>query len=395
MKWLREASAALVTSLRSTITRPRHTLLISFGFLVAGTMLVVLLTIPAGLSRVAGNTGLPNVVMVLSNGAGTESASTIQRAEAAVVGALPGVVHASDGRPLVAPQFVVNTRLVRHDGSTATVMVRGVTPTFWEVIGNAATMASGARFQTGKNELIAGVAVARGFVSLAVGDVIRLNNQPWQVSGHFVAGGGFWESQLWTGVAVLQSSYHVPGRLSVLWVRLRSPNAFKVFSEALHADPRTRGLYAITQHAYYASQTGFLRSFIRIVSVVIGLVLGLGAALAIANALGMALEARKRDLAVLRAVGFRLSALAVALLAEVLIIGATCAGVAVGICWFTVNGYEVGSSAVSNAIQFKLRVDGSVITWTVVYLLSIGLLSAVWPIMRTLRAPLGRALQGE
>lgn len=395
MAWLREVWAALTTNLRSVVTRPRHTLLIGFGFLVAGTMLVVLLTIPAGLQRVAGQTGLPHIAMVLSSGAHTESASSIATEKAALIAALPGVAHTSDGRPLVAPQFVVNTRLVRRDGSTATALLRGVTPTFWMVIDHSIRLDKGVRFHAGKHELIAGVAAARGFVSLAIGNAVRLQNQPWRVTGHFTAGGGFWESQLWTDMATLQSVYHAQGHVNVLWVRLRSEAAFNAFNEALHDNPRTQGLYAVTQQAYYASQTGFLRSFIRIVAIAVALALGLGAVLAIANALDMAMAARRRDMAVLRALGFRRAALATALVAEVLLIGLVCAAIAVGIGWFAVNGHEVGSSTLNHAIRFKLQVDVGVIAWTVAYLLVIGLLSAVWSTVRAVQSPLTRTLQNE
>lgn len=187
----------------ATLARPRHTLLIVFGFLVAGTTVALLLTIPAGVRHVAGRTGSPDVAMVLADGASTESAGTFSVTKAALLGTLPGVAHAADGSALVAPQFVTDVRLVRIDGSTATVLVRGVTPVFWKVIRKAAELTSGSHFQTGRDQLTAGVAAARSFASLKNGDVIRIHDQPWHVTGHFSAGGGFWESQLWTGMVAL------------------------------------------------------------------------------------------------------------------------------------------------------------------------------------------------
>lgn len=395
MPWLKEAVASVGVNLGSSVARPRHVLLIAFGFLVAGTTVALLLTIPAGVRLVAGKTGSSDIAMVLANGASTESSATFDESKVALLGTLPGVAHAPDGRALVAPQFVINTRLVHTDGSTATVLVRGVTPLFWDVIGRSVKITSGSRFQTGKAQLIAGVAAARSFVSLKVGDVLRVHEQPWQVAGHFSAGGGFWESQLWTGLTTLQSAYHAQGRLSVAWVRLDSPAAFAIFSKALRDDPRLQGVYAEAQRSYYVSQTAFLQSFIRIATVATAVALGLGAIFAIVNALAMTLEARRHDLAVLRSVGFRRGALAVALLTEVLAFAVVCAGIAVLISWFAVNGHEIGSSTVSNAIQFKLRVDGSVIGWTLVYLIVIGGLSAIWPIVRAIRAPLVDALHDE
>lgn len=395
MSLLREIRVSLRTGLATALARPRHTVLIGFGFVIAGITLAVLLTIPAGLQRLAGDTGSPDIALVVPNGTFMESGGSFKTELAPLVGGLPGVAHAADGSPLVAPQFVIDTRLRRRDGTTATVLVRGVTPIFWSVLGQPISMQTGTRFQSGKDELIAGVAAARGFVSLDAGATTHIHKHPWHVSGTFAAGGGYWESELWTDLAALQASANAQGKLTSLWVKLTSPAAFKAFDKALKDDPQTQGLHAIAQPEYYATQSSFLESFIRTATVGIAVALGLGAILAIVNALGLALDARKRELAVLRAVGFRRSALAVALLIEVLLVGAVCAGVALLAAWLAVNGHEVGSSTFTAAVQFRMHIDANVAISTVAYLLVLGMLAALWPIVRAVRAPLTRALQDE
>ncbi|MDE2271851.1 MAG: FtsX-like permease family protein [Xanthomonadaceae bacterium] len=396
MAFPRETASSLATGLAAALVRPRHSLLIAFGFVVAGITLAVLLTLPAGLERLAGNTGLPDVAVVLSGNAfAGESSGTIKPDIAALVGSLPGVAHGDRGQPLVAPQFVVDTRLRRTDGTTATVLVRGVTPMFWNVIGHSISIRSGRRFVSGKDELIAGVAAARGFVALDTGATTSINKDPWHVSGEFAAGGGFWESELWTDMAALQAAYHAQGAATCLWVKLNSPAAFDAFRKALHDDPRTEGLQALRQPDYYTGQMEFLKSLVTVAAEGVAVALGLGAILAIVNALGMTLDARKRELAIQRAVGFRRDALAVALLIEVLLIGTLCAGIATLVAWLAVNGHEVGSSTGGSAIQFRMHVDASVVGWTFGYLLILGMLSAPWPIMRAVRAPLTRTLLDE
>lgn len=396
MTLLREIASSLSTGLATALARPRHTLLIAFGFLVAGITLAVLLTLPAGLKRLAGNTGSPDVALVLpGNVFASESSGSVRPRLAALVGSLPGVAHGQDGQPLVAPQFVVDTRLRRTDGSTATMLVRGVTPVFWEVVGHAASMRSGRRFAAGKDELIAGVAAARGFVALDTGATTSIHKSPWHVSGEFAAGGGFWESELWTDMAALQATYHAQGAVTCLWVKLTSPAAFNAFKQALHDNPQTQGLQAVRQRDYYTDQTAFLKSLITTAAAGIAVALGLGAILAIVNALGMALAARRRELAIQRAVGFSRGSLAVALLVEVLVISAVCAAIAILVAWLAVNGHEVGSSTGGSAIQFRMHVGTAVVGWTFVYVLILGVLSALWPIARAVRAPLTRALQDE
>jgi putative ABC transport system permease protein len=395
MNLLREIGSSLKTGLVTSLARPRHTLLIAFGFVVAGITLAILLTLPAGLKRLAGNTGMPDVAVVLSGNSFNESGTSFKPELAALVGSLPGVAHGRQNQPLVAPQFVVDTRLRRTDGTTATVLVRGVTPVFWNLFGHAIDMRSGRRFAAGKDELIAGVAAARGFVALDTGATTSINHNPWRVTGEFAAGGGFWESELWTDMAALQSAYHAQGAVSCLWVKLTSSEAFNAFKQALHDNPQTQGLHALRQRDYYTRQTEFLKYLITVAAEGTAVALGLGAILAIVNALGMALIARRRELAIQRAVGFRRGTLAIALLVEVLVIGAVCAGVAVLVAWLAVNGHEVGSSTGGSAIEFRMHVGAGVVGWTFAYVLALGVLSALWPIARAVRAPLTRVLQDE
>ena len=396
MACFHEIASSLATGVATALARPRHTLLIAFGFVIAGITLAVLLTLPAGLQRLAGNSGSSDVAVVLSGNAfSTESSGAFKPELAALVDSLPGVARTGQGQPLVAPQFVVATRLRRTDGSTATVLVRGVTPMFWNIVGHAISMRSGRRFAAGKDELISGVAAARGFVALDTGATISIHHSPWHVSGEFAAGGGFWESELWTDMAALQAAYHAQGAVSCLWVKLTSPAAFDAFKKALHDNPQTQGLHAVRQRDYYTDQTSFLKYLITAAAEGVAVALGLGAILAIVNALGMALAARRRELAIQRAVGFRRSALALALLVEVLMIGAVCAVIAVLVAWLAVNGHEVGSSTGGSAIQFRMHVGTAVIGWTFAYVLILGVLSALWPIARAVRAPLTRTLQDE
>lgn len=395
MQLLRETAASFSTGFGMALARPRHTLLIAFGFVVAGITLAVLLTLPAGLNRLAGNTGASDIAVVMSGNTFEESGESFKPALAALASSLPGVAHGLQGQPLVAPQFVVETRLRRTDGSTATVLVRGVTPVFWNIVGHAISMRSGRRFAAGKDELIAGVAAARGFVALDTGATTSINRNPWHVSGEFAAGGGFWESELWTDMSALQSAYHAQGAITCLWVKLTSPAAFTAFKRALHDNPQTQGLHAVRQRNYYTDQTAFLKYLITAATQGVAVALGLGAILAIVNALGLALAARRRELAIQRAVGFRRAALALALLIEVLVIGTVCAGIAMLVAWLAVNGHEIGSSTGGSAIEFRMHVGSGVIGWTFVYVLTLGVLSALWPIARAVRAPLTRVLQDE
>lgn len=388
--------SALVICLTSLIARPRHMMLMAGGFFVAGATLVVLLTIPAGLQRLAGHTGLDDVAVVLPASASDEASTSFSEpAIARRVSALPGIAKARDGHPLSAQQFVVNARVWKPDGTSSTVLVRGVDSVFWEVIGAAARWKTGRRFHVGINELAVGSALTRVLPTVHLGGSLRLRNAMWRVTGSFGANDGFWDSELWTDIAALQSAWNAPGQITAIWVKLATPDAFGVFKEALNSDPQLRGLQVIRQPDYYDTQVSFLRRFINFAALCIASVLGLGVLLSLTNALNISLYARRRELAVLRALGYRQGSLGIALLIETLTVGFICGVIALLAGRLILQGHEIGSSTSMQMIQFRMHVTPRVAVWTLTYLMLLGILSAPLPITRVLRTRLVSALQNE
>lgn len=396
MQTLRELGAALSLGFLATIARPRNTLLTAAGFLIASATLLSLLTIPAGLARLAGHTGLSDVALVLTGPAASEAAGGMDDAEKiTLIGNLPGVARDDYGHALVAPQFVVTTKLRRFDGAPSDVTIRGVSPAFWQVVGNAARMTSGRTFTPGVDELIAGSGAARAFAALDTGATVAIRRTPWHVSGNFDTGGGLWDSELWTDIGSLQAAWNAPGRITALWVKLVSPASFNEFKAALLANGSLKGMQAQRQTDYYRWQVGFIYRYTQVAAWGISILLGVAAVLAIANALTMALAARQREIAILRAVGFRRTSLALALFIEVIATGFlfACAVIVAG--WLVLDGRAVSSATFFQSIDFSLRVGPWVAAQTIAYTLVLGLIAALWPIARAVRAPLTRALQGE
>jgi putative ABC transport system permease protein len=373
----------------SHFERPRHLLLTAAGFIIGTLVLILLLAIAAGFERLGDGTGTDDVAIVFAATARNESDSTLSAEAAALVGALPGVAHDSAGHPLVAPQFIASTKLRRADGAIATVLMRGTTPSAWAL--------AGARRQSGESKtgvadgLIAGVAAARSFVALAVGDRITARNMAWPVVDRFEAG-GLWDSELWVDLASLQAAFNAPAAISVVWVKLDSPSAFATFQAALDADKRLGDLRTEAQRNYYARQVRFVSRFVRIAAAGTAAAVGAGASLAIGNALTLALIARRRELALLRALGFRRRILGAALLVEVLPIGLVATSIAVGTARLALDGTAVGSSTGPQAVTFTLEVTPEVMAWALGYALLLGAVSAAWPAWQAVRAPLVAAL---
>lgn len=391
----RESGYALLLGLASSVRRPRNLLLSAAGFLIAAITLLVLLSIPAGLDRLAGQTGRDTIVMVLDASAQSESISALSPETVQLISTLPGLAKDPSGNPLLAPQFVTSTKLQRVDGSNVDVLMRGVTPQFWNVIADSVHVVNGGKPSAGINAVIAGRSVATTQNGLHTGSSLPLRGMNWNVSGMFDANGAVWDSEIWTDFQALQSAFNAQGQVSSVWVQLASPDDSDSFLAAFKEDRRLNSARTMRQHDYYAEQIGFIAAFVRIAAAGIACVLGLGAILAITNALGMALQMRRGEIATLRALGFRSSRLAIALLFEVLTVGAASAMLAIFVGWMLLRGWSIDSSTGAYTISFQMDIPWRVMVWTLVYSLALGVLSAAWPITQTIRAPLVNALKAE
>src|SRR5690606_34504218 len=153
---IRQAAAALRVSTDSLRARPRHALLVSAGLLIASFTLLVILTIPAGLQQLVGRTGSEHIGVVLADAGFNETNGNIPPELVDRIAALPGISRNTEGLPKVAPQLVVTTKLQRKDGSSGALLVRGVPPSIWDVVGPAAQLTEGTAIQAGTMEVVSG-----------------------------------------------------------------------------------------------------------------------------------------------------------------------------------------------------------------------------------------------
>lgn len=392
MRFWRELAHALWLGLRANLAQPRHLVLMLAGFAISSGVLVVLLTIPAGINAMAGNTGRDDIAVVTS---GNFGGNGFDRKKAKRIQSLDGVARAGDGKPLVAPQYTAQIKLQNDAGGKDTVLIRGVTPTFWRVIGDTVDLTDGERFEQGHKQLIAGTQVARQHVYARTGASISQRTTSWDVTGEFDAGGSLWDSELWGGLSAVQDAYNGQGKVTAVWVRLTDADALEAFEDALQDDPQLDELTAVGQHAHYASKMVFVNTFAHSAALVLAIILGLGAVLSVSNAVSLSLGARRRDLATLRSMGYRAMALLPALVAEVLVIGLGCAAVLLLVGCVLLPHFGADSLAAGHSMHFALAVDPDVVIWTLIYVLVLGLLAALIPAWRVLRAPLAITLAGE
>lgn len=391
MRILRQIRHLMALLLATHRARPRDSLLVAAGFVITAGTLAVMLAVPAGIDRIAQQTGQDDIVLVLSSGAFDEVGSSLTSEQVALVSALPQVARSADARPLAAPQFLANAKLAQADGQRSTVLVRGVTPAVWEVL-DADSLRAPVRPQEGSRQLLASAMLARQFPALREAEVALQGGQ-WQRAGTLDAGGNLWESELWTDLGALQAAYNRPGRVSSVWLKLAAPGQLSALEQAVRNDPRLQEVRLLSQADYYRQQVGFVSRFVRIAAAGISLLLGAGAVLAISTTLGMALDKRRQEMATLRALGFDNLAVGGATLLDVLATGVMATAATVLLVHVLIDGVSFGTSSANQAVYAHFVVDAPVVGIVLAFSLLLGLVSAAVPLRRIMKGKLVEALK--
>jgi len=376
------------------LSRPRDLLLVGLAFMVGSTTLAVLLAIPAGLERLAGRTGIPGVVVVLSAAASTEVESELSPIQVGLLGSLPQVARGIDGRPILAPQFVAATRMVDGAGRVSTVQLRGVTPALGALLAPGHGNDPGSLPEPGSQALVAGREAAQR-LGIEPGSPIKLRGRDWQVDSILDADGSLWESELWVEQSALQAAFRAPGRISVAWVWLAADAEFDQFAAAVAAEPRLDGLRVIEQTRYYQAQVGFLAGLARAAAWSVSLLLGAGAVIAIGNALGVVMSARRVEMATLRALGFRDAGVVLANLLEVVVMSILVAAGCLLVLKWTVDGLGFATSTGIQAVYAAFAITPSVAGWVMLYTIALALAGGIMPVVRLVSGSPMNALRGD
>jgi putative ABC transport system permease protein len=360
---------------------------------IAGVVgvLVAMLAMGEGFKSTVNRTGNDQSAIILRGGSQAEINSVITRDQIPLITNLAGIERGSDGRPLASPELsqVVNM-VTREDGTDANAQMRGVGPYAWELRPQV-RIVEGRKFNPGMRELVVGIGAQRQYVGLEIGDQVDLANQPWTIVGVFTSGDSH-DSELWADVETVSSSYRRTAFQSVT-VKLDGKDGFEQLKAAMAADPRLKLDVDTTRH-YYSRQSEQLTNFIRILGIVIGTIMGVGAVFGALNTMYAAVAGRAREIATMRAIGFRGLPVVVAVMLETMLL-ALLGGVLGGaIAWLTFNGYSVATLGSNfSQVMFQFRVSPELLWNGLKWALGIGLVGGLFPALRAARLPVTEALR--
>jgi len=372
-------------------SRKFSTVMTVLGIGIVIAVMVAMMALYTGVQQALVSSGSKENLMVLREGAQAESTSWVTREKYRLIRALPGIARGSDGAPLTSPELVVIFKLPRFDNPTGSnVNVRGVTKAAFD-LRPYIHLVDGRMFSTGKNEVIVSERMRKRFVNTNIGDSFRFGTQNWTVVGVFDAGNTSFDSEIWTDVEILGLAQKRPEYSSVL-LRPVDSAAFRSIGDAIQTDTRLK-LQTKSEYKYYEEQTNGLLG-IKILVTIVAFFMVLGAMLGAMNTMFSAVASRKRELATMRALGFKRRHILLSVVIESIFISGL-AGIVGVLLAMPVNGIATGTAnfVTFSEVAFNFTISPEVALFAVVWSVLAGVVGGLLPAISAARLPITRALR--
>jgi putative ABC transport system permease protein len=384
----------IIYNLRSVRQRWTSSVVAVLG--IAGTVgvFIAMLSLAKGFRLTLVASGSPSNALVRRAGATSEIDGSVPMTQIRVFESNPAIARDAEG-PLVSPEVVAIASFpLKATGTDANVQIRGVSPKAFEVRPNI-RIVEGKNFTAGLNELIVGRNVHSTYTGLDLGSNIRFGGGDWKVVGVFDAGGSAFDSEIWTDATILAQVYkRTPNVFQSVTVRLKSPGDFQSFKDALVSDPQLT-VQVDREVDYYDKLSQALTTLITILGTIIAIVMGVGAVLAALNTMYSAISERSREIAAMRALGFKQGSIVISFMFEALLIAAI-GGVVGCIAVLPLNGLTTSTLNFQTftSLAFAFRVTPVLLAYGMVFALLMGLVGGTPPAIRAARSPISTALRG-
>jgi len=383
MNFARQFLALLRMNVEGETARLGSVLTIIIGVTCTVAVLVSMLAMGTGAHRQAVGDAHDDEVVIHSHGAQIVQ-SDITRDEAVTVRDLPGIARDADGRPQV--DTLVLTPIEGRWRGTGRRVFFALLGTSDTKLQPPARLTDGRMFRPGLHELIATNACVRQFDGFALGAKREVRGIDWPIVGHFDQG----QSQQCVVLTDSETLMTAFGRnnYNQINVRLKDPSDYDAFRRALEANP---SLHLEAKRARDSAEEQFkpFNSLLNFVSYFIGTIMAIGATFGAVNSLYSIVDARRRELATLRAIGFGGAAIVAATLIESMVLAVPGALLGAALAWFFFHGMAVSPFGFS----FQLDVTPGLAEIGIVWALLMGLIGGLLPALRAARVPVTTALR--
>ena len=361
---------------------------------VGGSALVVLLVLTAtgfvnGMQAAFVTSGREANVILMGSGSeeSIERSEVPMRTGGIVAASLSGLVKRA-GIDAVSPEAHVAIPVKGLGGDGAMSVIRGIEPPAF-LVHDEVRVIAGRTPRAGGSELLAGALIARsmGFdpPAGAIGTVLEIDDEPYEIVGVHEAGGGVAEGELWTSLTDLMATSQ---RDTVSCVVVSMDEAEFSDLEAFAASRLDLELIAMPETDYYAKLSEFFRP-IGLMVLVTAALIAVGAVLGGLNTTYAAFASRVREIGTLQTLGYSRRAIALSLVQESVLAASIGTLIACGLGAWLLDKVVVQFSMGA----FGLRMDAVVMAWGLGTGLLLGAIGAILPAWRCLRLPIAESLK--
>lgn len=383
-------------NLRSLAVRRSTTIATGLGIGLVVFMLAAALMLSAGIQRTLVSSGRADNAIVLRKGSDGELTSGFDTNTAKLILNDPRVQHRASDAPLGAGELVVVLALEKLDGERqiANVQVRGISEASLALRDDVRIIAGRAP-QPGMDEVMLGRAIVGRFANFELGKSFELRkNRPLKVVGVFQAEGSSLESEAFTNLETLQTSFGREGLVSSVTVRLTSPTAFEAFRANMETDKQL-GLEAARETSYYAKQSSNTSLFVRVLGILTAGVVAIGATIGAVITMSAAVAQRRREIGTLRALGFPRTQVLLSFLFEALALAFSGGLVGLGAAMLlTFAKFSMMNFSTWQEITFKFVPAPEVLLVAIGAGCGMGVLGGFLPALRASRVSVIDALRG-
>ncbi len=349
-------------------------------------VLVAMLALGQGLDVLVHSDVRPDQAVVVSRGAESLLQSALPKTILAGIADKPYIKHDAQGRPEIFGAVFMFINAVNRHNQRGVVSLYGVTPLFQE-INSGIRVIEGRWFQPGLHELIVSDLMRQRFRHLDVGEEVKVRGTPWKIVGSYESSQRALEDSVIGDADTLLSAFP-QSTFNGVNVILQSPGAFGAFKNVVTSDPTLMAdvkTQAESNEAILKSR----RQLFDFISYFLGGLMALGAACGALASLYASVDARKVEIATLRAIGFGGVPVVVSVLAEGMLLAIPAALLGAAIDWYLFNGHVV----VAAQITFPMAVTPRLLVIALCWALSIAIIGGVLPSIRAARVPVAAAIR--
>jgi putative ABC transport system permease protein len=408
---------------RNLTVRWITTTITALAFTVVVLLLTVMMSLVAGMDRLTENTGQPENVMVLADGATDESVSNLTVGDLSDIENLAAVAR-ENGRPVASREtfLVANQPVPNRDGGqqrrrflqlrcidepelTARVhkvellpggrwfSEAGVQESPGDRSGQSAfapliqaVLGEGVAYELGRDRTARELATAKNRKRLDVGDTFELRERTWIVVGVLKSGVSTFNSEIWTKRSLAVSLFGKDA-YSTLVLHTTDAGTARQLKEFLAKDYKKAAVNPQVETDYYASlsetnaQLSYAIAFLAVV-------MSAGGIFGVMNTMFAAVSQRTADIGVLRLMGYARGQILISFLLESLVISLLGGLLGCGL-GSLVNGLTVssivGGHAAGRFVVLQLTVDAKIVATGILLSLAMGFLGGLLPALSAMR----------